>query len=122
RLGDALLRTGNQDSSLAAYRNAVIAAEQRAALDTTHGGAQSELAHAYAKLGEALYKTGLDSELSIPEKKQHLMAAHTSYAKSLSGWKDLQRKGVVIMLDAKEPQDVAAALAKCERALKSLGT
>jgi non-specific serine/threonine protein kinase/serine/threonine-protein kinase len=116
KIGDALLRSGDTVAALAAYRKALPELEALAANDPSHISVQSELAKLYSRLG-ALNFTLAAEYATASDRKAGLLAARGWYQKSLSVWQGMQKNGTLSGLDAREPENASAELARCQLAL-----
>ena len=74
-------------------------------------------AQAYIYLGE-VYSTLATSRKTAPgEGREHWRDARSMYQHSLDIWQGLQKRGILSVPDAGEPEEIARDIAKCDAGL-----
>ena len=120
RLGDAQLKSKDAAAAQLTYEKCLMLAESRVAADATNAGAQADLADSLARLGALNLSEGSNLDLPIKTRKSHLNSARAWYQKSLNLWLDMRKHGILSGVLSQSPDQVAAELAKCENALRTL--
>ncbi|MDR3737916.1 MAG: serine/threonine-protein kinase [Terracidiphilus sp.] len=118
RLGDVFLNSSRTDKALALYREAASNAERNANSDPENTLMRSEQARVYAKLAKAQFTSAMNRSANDSDRQKSLVAARTSYEKSLFLWDELRNRNALESIDLGEPEQVAKELKACASAIK----
>ena len=72
------------------------------------------------RFGDIHAALGASENLGAAERRQHWQNARDFYVQSLDVWQDMQKRGILTAEDHTKPQDVTAAIARCDESLRSL--
>jgi serine/threonine protein kinase len=120
RLGDAQLKTGDVSAAQSTYERCLLIAKRRVDSDTTNAGALADLADSYARLGVLNLSQGVNLQLANGKRRLRLSSARSWYQLSLNVWLDMRNRGVLRGVQSHAPDQVAAELAKCDSAMRTL--
>jgi serine/threonine protein kinase len=116
RYGSLLARSGRREEGLAMGRKAIPVLERVAAEDPRNVNASYETANALRRLGEST-EPAFETRADGATGRKSWADASAIYRKSLGALEDLSARGLLLGLHAREPVEVSAALARCEKAL-----
>src|SRR5262249_23382841 len=118
-MGDALSHLKDVAGAEAAYRKALAIYDPLAMEDPTDETVRRDQSLAYEGLGNVSSALAALSKLQSEQTKRW-SEARNRYRQSLDIWRDLDKRKVLRITDAKKPDEIAQKLARCEAALKKL--
>lgn len=118
-IADALLQLKDVTGAEAGYRKALEIYEPLAAEDPTDETLRRDQALVYEGLGN-ISATLAAVNKSQREQTDRWNEARKQYQQSLDIWRDLEKRNVLRVADAKKPDEVSRRLARCDAALAKL--
>jgi len=112
-IGDALLQLKDVTGAEAGYLKSLEIYEPLAKEDPTDETLRRDQALAYEGLGN-VYATMAAVNKSQPEQTGSWTEARKRYQQSLDIWRDLEKRKVLRITDARKPEDVERKLARCD--------
>ena len=118
-IGEMEARLGNSAAALAEVSQAMEHLE-RVPDDPSSGARSSLRGQVYMRIGAIHAALGDAKSLVTAERRQHWQTARGLFGQSLDVWQDMQKRGILTAEDRTKPQDVTAAIARCDAALREL--
>ncbi len=118
KLAKALASTGRTAEALATCDTTRLLME-KTPVEPTNVMYRTFFARTYADLGDAHAALGSASGLPAETRGERWRAARRMYRGSLEIWQDLRARGILGKIDEGKPDEMARAIAKCERRLGS---
>jgi serine/threonine protein kinase len=115
-LGAIAFKKGDPSAGLDSDRKAAETYQALAASDPENGSVRTSEASSYSQLGEA-YMEMASKARSQAEQGEDWRAARLWLKRSADGWKELERRGPLMVAYQKEPERVAGEIARCDAAL-----
>ena len=118
-IGDALFKLKDVAGAEDGYRKAIGIIDPLAAEDPTDETLRRDQALTYEGLGNVTAALAAANKIES-EQTRRWSEARNRYQQSLEIWRDLDKRKVLRITDAKKPDEVAQKVARCEDALKKL--
>jgi serine/threonine protein kinase/tetratricopeptide (TPR) repeat protein len=113
-LAEALLRSGDRDGALTAYRQSLAAAERAAPPDAQDLNARLRLIESYEGLGRYHATLGADRKLPRDEQVGHRRVACDWLRKALALWVDWSKRVAASSFGAARREQAARAVGECD--------
>ncbi|HKX99052.1 MAG TPA: protein kinase [Steroidobacteraceae bacterium] len=118
-IGEMEARLGDRAAALAEISRALNHLE-KISVDPSSGARSSLRGQVYMRVGDIHAALGASKDVDPAERRQHWRNARGLYVRSLDVWQDMQKRGILTAEDRTKPQDVTAAIARCDASLRDL--
>ena len=118
-IGEMQARLGDRAAALAETSRAMERMEKIPA-EPMSGTRSSLRGQVYMRFGDIHAALGASENLGAAERRLHWQNARDFYVQSLDVWQDMQERGILTAEDRTKPQDVTAAISRCDESLRSL--
>ena len=118
-IGEMQARLGNRAAALAEVSRAMEHLEKIPA-EPSSGTRSSLRGQVYMRVGDVHAALGDIRDLAAAERRQHWRSARGFYVQSLDVWQDMRKREILTAEDRSKPQDVTAAIARCDATLRKL--
>jgi non-specific serine/threonine protein kinase/serine/threonine-protein kinase len=107
-------RLGDRASALADSSRAIALLDETAE-DPTRGAVSSLRGQVYMRVAASYTALAASGSVNAAEQHAHWRAACDMYARSRGIWQDMQKRGILTAQDAANQEEVARAIAQCDR-------